>query len=491
MSNIKNNNYRKIDCRIINDNYMDFMLSKSDVRIDELTFDKNFVTNLIFNRQQKKHVISDVAWVDAKPSNTILKNIGYTGVDNGFISYDKDMTGNDEFLELYTNSTFDLSTFGDKFFVTEVTGNTHMFTYPIKLEDDYVALKGGFYQGFFKIDGDVYQTLPNRIDKEWNFVFELRRRDYETPLNILNKKHPNNSGMFFYIGTRAENKFWEVYQYGMYNEENVNDTQYNKDDYFVSSDSDGGYIKEQILLDNVDLIDSDGYTILDSNITEIETDNKFIIFNQGKDGFNIKTWKDDYKFILTGKTVSNNINYFQYLNNTEDGYNKNNIHELHEELKKEYDVHKDIKNNAFGLKINDDGSITYRYMANCELIEETSKPNLVNVNEWTKIRLKMMRKNSVDYGDTNQGKIILFIYVNGYLKFVSRELPEIILKSLNDNSNRQEGVPYNISIGGGSQGLCERILLEYYNNTKYELPIETHFGGTFIGDIKYFQFFSV
>ena len=297
--------------------------------------------------------------------------------------------------------------------------------------------------------------------------------------------------MFFYIGTRAENKFWEIYEYGMRNDDNVNDTQYIEGDYFASSEPDEIYIKEQISLDNVELYDSDGYPIIDSNIYEIETDNKFIIFNQTKDGYNIKTWKDDYKFILTGKTISNNINYFQYLNNSKDGYNKNNIHELHEELKKNYDIHKDIKNNAFGLKINDDGSITYRYITNCELLEETSYPNIVKLDEWTNIRLKMIRKRTVEHSNCNEGKMMLFIYVNGYLKFISKELPEIILKPLDDNPNKQEGVPYNISIGGGSQGLCERIILDYYKNTEHELPIEKSFAGTFIGDIKSFEFFSV
>lgn len=481
MSNIKNNNYRKIDCRIINDNYMDFMLSKSDANNNNLKLNESYFGAILnFDKQHKKHVVSDVAWVDSVVSDTILENIGYTGVDNGFISYDKDMTGNDEFLNLFTKSTFDLSTFKDKFFVTEITGNTHTYNYPIELENDYTALKGGFYQGFFKIDGDNYQTLPHKIDNEWNFIFNLRRRDYKTDDNILNKSHPNNSGMFFYIGTRAENKFWELYDHGINNEDNVNDKQYYEDDYFILNDAlEDNYVKDQISLDNISLKDSDGYNIEENNIYEIETDNKFIIFNQSKDGFNIKTWDNDYKFMLTGKTIDNNINYFQYLNNTKNGYNKNNIHEVHEELKKEYDVHKDIKNNAFGLKINDDGSITYRYMANCELIEETSKPNLVKVNEWNNIHLKMSRI---------ENKMILYVYINGYLKFVSKELPEINLKPLNEHSNKQEGVPYNISIGGGSQGLCERIFLDYYNNSEYKLPIEQYFAGSFIGDIKKFVF---
>ena len=130
-------------------------------------------------------------------------------------------------------------------------------------------------------------------------------------------------------------------------------------------------------------------------------------------------------------------------------------------------------------------------MTNCELLEETSYPNIVKLDEWTNIRLKMIRKSTVEHSNCNEGKMMLFIYVNGYLKFISKELPEIILKPLDDNPNKQEGVPYNISIGGGSQGLCERIILDYYKNTEHELPIEKSFAGTFIGDIKSFEFFSV
>ena len=84
----------------------------------------------------------------------------------------------------------------------------------------------------------------------------------------------------------------------------------------------------------------------------------------------------------------------------------------------------------------------------------------------------------------------IYVYVNGYLKLVSKELPELHLKRLDDNSERQEGVPYSLSIGGGTQGLSERIMLDYYDRTDYILPIEQNFAGTFIGDIKDFTFIS-
>ena len=86
--------------------------------------------------------------------------------------------------------------------------------------------------------------------------------------------------------------------------------------------------------------------------------------------------------------------------------------------------------------------------------EETSNPNLINNNEWVNIHLKIVALNTLSdencsfYNEND--KMRLYIYINGYLKLISKELPMLHLKSLNDNSERQEGVPYNISVGGGS-----------------------------------------
>lgn len=505
MANIKNNNYRKIDCRLYYDTYMDFMISKDEA----LNFNLNddcIAAKLNFFNHNSNNVISEVSWINSISSDTKLNNIGYTGVDNGFISYEKDRIGNDEFLELFTNSTFDLSKFGDKFFVTKVDGNTNLFSYPIEINNEYTSLKGGFYQGFFKIDGDKYQTLPHRIDSEWNFTFTLRAMDYETPANILNKRHFNNEGIFFFIGTRAENKFWELYK----SDEKMNEYKYDdSEDYttdFDLMDSDvveseyhdngffeDDYLKEQISLNDIKLKDSKNNPIGEKGFYEIETDNKFIIFNHGKEGYTTKTWDENYKFVLTGKNDSPNINYYPYLNHGDGGYTKKNVEELNDKHSYKYDVLKDIDNNAFALKINQDGSISYRLLTdNAELIEETSMPNIIKKNEWAKIQLKMVRVSTGndDVCDENYvpGKMRIYVYVNGLLKIVSKELPELFLKPLNDSPERQEGVPYTISIGGGTQGLSERIFLDYYDMTNYILPMEKYFGGTFIGDIKDFTF---
>ena len=546
MANIKNNNVRKIDCRLINDEYFDFMLSKDEGEINSSLEKECFATSFNFNKNYDKHIISNVSWEGAIASDKILENIGFTGIDNGFIIFQKDRISNEEFLDIFTNSSFDLSTYGDKFFMTEVSGNTKLYTYPIEKYDDYVSLKGGFYQGFFKIYDDKYKTLPTRLNSEWNFNFTLRVKDYETPYNTLNNRYPENKGIFFYIGTRAENKFAELYNkeekdesidndYFLedgdvlkhsyldtmenkelnenkdtiktdlrtynYNRNNCgcknNDEQikeeenncdiYNTDDYFVP----------EINLEKLKIADSEGVTLDSNKYTNIETDNKFIIFNKTNTGFTIDTWKEDYKYVMTMKN-KDNINYYPYLNKTCTGYTIDNIHLLDEQMKTIYTDDKEITNNAFALKINEDGSIGYKYLTksdSCELevIEEKSYPNLIKKDEWVNIHLKIVRKpNSCDDCEKNYNfsKMQLYFYVNGYLKFISKELPELELKSLNDLPERQEGVPYNMSIGGGTQGLSERIMLNYYDLPKENKLLEKNFAGTFIGDIKDFNFIS-
>ena len=58
-----------------------------------------------------------------------------------------------------------------------------LYDYPISQnEDGSIKLNGGFYQGFFKSDGE-YQILPSEIYGEWNFEFDLRKVNYEPESN--------------------------------------------------------------------------------------------------------------------------------------------------------------------------------------------------------------------------------------------------------------------------------------------------------------------
>ena len=636
--NILNNNVRSIDCKLLEDEYFDYMLYKGEVygsnNIPDMTIADFSCPFLIENGV----LYSTSTWVDAKNNGVLLEDIGFTGPDNGFISFRKDRISNKDYLDILTGSTYEIEEDDTRLFLSPITGNTLNFDYPMFLDEDetgcFLAFQGGFYQGFYKLFGKewCYQTLPNGPDYEWNLYFDIRpRSDYKVGVTTVNHIHPENKGIFFYLGTRAENKFWPLYKT---DEEVTNplkripdddnytnaeicgeesDTDFNKinvvhedymadepeeipesyfeDDYIVSAstddcpcaaqrlaeeqnkhenhDFDNGYLseddnddvtftisdiyeykyqedsnccekglncgtsdyKEPRKCDNFfqddfyndecyngpkaiedeylgqdadivedDITDSFGHALTKKGYYEIESDNKFLMFDRTKDGFTVNNWIEGTKVTLTARQDWANINYFPIMNRTCTGYTVDNIYKYQEENSIPYNIYKDIKNNAFCLRITDDGAIGYRYsVLDCEaeneqhyaVREEYSKPGVVKIDEWNKIVVKIAILNPMvsngKYINKGHRKMKLYFYVNGFLVFISKELDEFNFRELNDTYQKQEGVPYSISLGGGTQGLLESILPDYYNTPDYIFPIEKDFCGTFLGDIKSFK----
>ena len=636
--NILNNNVRSIDCKLLEDEYFDYMLYKGEVygsdNIPGMTIADFSCPFLIENGV----LYSTSTWVDAKNNGVLLEDIGFTGPDNGFISFRKDRISNKDYLDILTGSTYEIEEDDTRLFLSPITGNTLNFDYPMFLDKDetgcFLAFQGGFYQGFYKLFGKewCYQTLPNGPDYEWNLYFDIRpRSDYKVGVTTVNHIHPENKGIFFYLGTRAENKFWSLYKT---DEEVTNplkripdddnytnaeicgeesDTDFNKinvvhedymadepeeipesyfeDDYIASAstddcpcaaqrlteeqnkhenhDFDNGYLseddnddvtftisdiyeykyqedskcrekslncgtsdyKESYKCDNFfqddfyndecyngpkaiedeylgqdadivedDITDSFGHVLTKKGYYEIESDNKFLMFDRTKDGFTVNNWIEGTKVTLTARQDWANINYFPIMNRTCTGYTVDNIYKYQEENSIPYNIYKDIKNNAFCLRITDDGAIGYRYsVLDCEaeneqhyaVREEYSKPGVVKIDEWNKIVVKIAILNPMvsngKYINKGHRKMKLYFYVNGFLVFISKELDEFNFRELNDTYQKQEGVPYSISLGGGTQGLLESILPDYYNTPDYIFPIEKDFCGTFLGDIKSFK----
>ena len=691
--NIKINNVRSLDAKIYLDEYYDFMLYKGEA-YGAGTGDECLTADFSkFDIGKDGKLRSLVSWTGASVSEEgiDLDDIGFTGIDNGFIRYRKDAISNADFMHILTGSTYHIDSGDTKFFMSPITGNTLDYIYPMSAVTDesgnveYLSLNGGFYQGFYKLHGFDYQTLPNSLDNGWTLYFKLRPRcDYKNLPGTINDKHPENEGMFFYVGARAENKFWEFYPnnsasveefivknadtegylsndcedgdvYKMYTN-NVADyeylvdepepepepgyfldgyalsaftpdcptveelierekrekyTQYFSDDYFYYGDItarnyEGDYtgktttytgsaskvkcgcgkknnppkykpetkcscmqakaktreecsaesnfygeickccedyfidayyndmcidtpkaIELDYLMDDIkidktgsDLKDSIGHLFTRTGYFEITTDNKFVFFNRTETGFTTCNWTEGALVTLTGRTNWTNENLFLLMNRTCTGLTINTIQKYNEAHEKPYDVYEDIKNNAFGLRITKDGAIGYRYgVLDCEtsaanhysVIEEYSKSGMVKCNEWNDITVKIAVLNpsfsqiqkSFQYnglfsgiticentGVTGTHRIKIYVYVNGYLKLVSKELPEFAFRELNDVYQKQEGVPFSISLGGGTQGLMETIGPDYMNPTKYVLPLERDFGGSFNGDIKSFKMYD-
>ena len=186
---------------------------------------KNFNSNNIFVSQNyynpKKENFCNY-------SASTVCDIGLTGIDNGLVNK---MSGEELF---FTNGLFDDTVKFDRLHVdrrlkliqvTGYTGEYNKFSgisnytlYEVVSKIDptagkYHELYGGFYQGFYKLFGYDYEILPERINKGWSVEMVLKPRFCdefgpsigETTLNLI---YPENKNTFFYLGTRAENKFY-------------------------------------------------------------------------------------------------------------------------------------------------------------------------------------------------------------------------------------------------------------------------------------------
>lgn len=161
-------------------------------------------------------------------SSSTSCDIGLTGIDNGLVT---GMTGQTITFTnglLPTISKFDRLSFDRRLKLFQVTGNTTNISrfsgfsgsvlYEVVSEFDplngiYHELYGGFYQGFYKLFGFDYDIFPERMNKGWSVEMILKPRlvNQYTPGSgetTLNEIYPNNKNIFFYLGTRAENKFY-------------------------------------------------------------------------------------------------------------------------------------------------------------------------------------------------------------------------------------------------------------------------------------------
>ena len=210
--------------RLLYDKYIDFVLSVDDTKgipVDGKMTEKCLSAYIDTNESDcycDDSLCSLVAYKYDKSVNDgcVLRDIGYTGIDNGLIAYRKGEITNQEFFDIFTGSTIEVKAGDMRFRVKPVTGNTGLYTYDydvIENEKDgkYYALKGGFLQGFYKLFGFEYETLPTVIEDEWNLEFVIRPKDYEQKDDTLNNTHTDTDGIFFYMGTRAENKFAQFY----------------------------------------------------------------------------------------------------------------------------------------------------------------------------------------------------------------------------------------------------------------------------------------
>jgi hypothetical protein len=453
--------------------------------------------------------------------------------------------------------------------MNKITGTTGNYVYPVdQIIDptgtfgDYSQFCGGFYQGYYKLDGTTYEVLPTRVDHGWSAEFWLNPQDTcEYQGTILNDTYPDNKGFFFYMGTRAENKFWNQFAGA--------DTGCTSACTATTTACTGSVstfcttIKEK----DITIIGDYGFGIpLNPPQVEIELiTNKFLIYGRAYDSRADKLTGDVGTIIMSG--ISNTSNHpndcncgcrlsssdglgaqtvctydgkgiavaktKEVLNDHQnpfliygrgiattgctcssccgpnDGLGSQTVSSYSgrsiSQIQLDYNI--DVIDNALGFRIKDDGSIGYRlltvtgtcytastgqrlYQSGVTIHEEYSEPNMVNPNAWSYVVIRYVTeyKNQCDLKITKPRKGKLMFYVNARLKFVVDEFPEFVAKRLNEYKSKQVAVPFNFSLGGGSQGLIDSQTFDGLDMDDRGLPIERNFAGSFIGGISQFKF---
>ena len=494
MSNYTLNNIRRLITHIEEYDYWDMHLNEAYYGGlpygEECLISSIDTTNPECVKGDELLSLNDYFYGDGCYNGILLENIGYTGVDNGLIKYRKDRISNEDFYKIYTDSEYSIESGDTRLHLHAVSGNNSIYDYPTSInEDGSIKLNGGFYQGFFR-SGNDYAVLPSEIGvgEEWNISFKLRKVDYEPEsTKTLNDKHPENKGIFFYIGTRAENKWIYLYDKLEMSGTTFGDCPTEGEDDYVFD-----LLEDEMVLSSQTFDTKSGFDISSSNDDYILSDNKFLIFDRTPGGITISNYEDDDTVMIQYKKhVKSDLNLFLYMNRTPSGYTVNDIDSIEEEQYKYTDdiFYSDIKNNAFALFIDDNGAIGYKYLVkSCDEVDENgykiisgkSYDNIIEYDEWYDIR--------ISFKGFSDGMKLMF-YINGKLKYITSKLPKLNLKMLNELKEKQEGVAYNISIGGGTQGLAETIMPEYTMIPVQSFPLEENFAGSFIGDIKGFNFY--
>tara|TARA_B100000927_G_scaffold68859_1_gene54510 strand:+ start:5913 stop:7628 length:1716 start_codon:yes stop_codon:yes gene_type:complete len=551
MSNLKNYNFNKIDTYLSESEYYDFYLAQDEIAspcvCDDSINNECLVVHYDFNNPNiystgitsANTIYSLSTWSEAFNTGHTFETFGLTGIDNGYIEYIKEIGDNKNtgLTKTITGTTTVIPSGDTRLTLNIVSGYTGQYIYPTEIiEDygvlgDYLSLCGGFYQGYYKLDGYSYEVLPTRVPEAWVADFWLNKTEAlcsSVTGTTLNDKYPNNKGFFFYMGTRAENKYWNVFS--------------GNSSGCVSGCTSGtgctGTVETFCTVPketDVSFVGSEGFPInLSPPPLEIdEIRNQFLIYGYADenkchkcgssmdgyatrrvcefsgDSITVTAYTQEVTnyqnpFLVYGQAGSNarcgkcghiNTDYGDKTVCDFSGFTSDLL---------ELDKDNDIVDNAIGFRVKDDGSIGYRYLSltgKCDgddyisgvtVNEEYSLPGVVKDDEWTNItiRFTMPEYDECDlkHGDRRKGK--LMFYINSKLKFVSDEVDEFIAKRLYEYKDKQLGVPFNISLGGGSQGLLESMTFDGQDPDDLSLIIENNFAGTFIGNVSQFKFFT-
>jgi hypothetical protein len=501
-------------------------------------------------------------------SSETICDIGLTGIDNGLVNQ---MTGETITVTkglLPEVNKFDRLSFDRRLKLHQVTGYTQSpnqlfsgltdsLSYNIVSINDpkvgiYHELYGGFYQGFYRLFGYDYEIFPERVNKGWSAEFLIKPRLVSGSTLLpgevtLNDLYPNNRNTFFFFGTRAENKF-----YHHASGSPLSDTGYTRvtetltclktcacsDTGITNSNCIDVYQPENELIShNVNCQcgcnnNLTGSTIEPDKDPKFDTMSNALSFNLCGDPKNpqigVKILRFTGDCVTTGSCSTTGITY-------QTGYTidtlctPKGIYDPCETsnptyLDKEHWIQLDLVwerytwldtcdlwyRGGLGL-ISDDPYLLSTLDKSVDLI----KPPITNGQETAK-RIDVVNLNERWLIEKHYRQGRLKVYVNGRIFHVFEDIEEIIPRGLNTEKERQVGVPFNISWGGGTQGLHDNLTFtgcpESLTGLTYQqdpecfpnnilsattlsalttnILLEQNFGGSFEGGISQFRMYT-
>lgn len=539
-----------------------FLIGEFDGRRMPLKFDFNSTGTTLsnnFGTFSAETFVSENFWnlndinLVTCSGKTELCDVGFTGIDNGLVT---GFTGQtiELYQGLYTNDEdkFNRKKFDLRFKMHPVTGFTSVnnrifddgsYSYNYSYNDGggnvgkFLSLNGGFLQGFYKLEGYDYQVLPERFNWGWSTEFVIRQRRYGNFEVGLNKRYPENIGTFFYMGTRAENKFYH-YSDG-------------------SPLTDSGYTRVTEGLTNLktcecllsassastsclSLYPTSGKTNYNCSCscscncsttgTTLEQDPfydgisnalSFRLSGESNPRLCVKTYRITGGCEFTGSCSTTGLTYstgtsltewcstrgiFDECKNTQyingENWVQINVVFIRDiyfddcDLGYKGGLKTIVKERYFDSLNNNSVNLVIPPLTH----EEVYAPPTRNVVE--------MSEHWINEYNYRKGK--LKFYVNGKLFFVVNNFEEIIPRPLNVEKEKQIGVPFNISLGGGTQGLHDNLTfsantnliqdpeclttsilnLTSFSGLTTNIKLEEYFAGNFIGDISAFRFYS-
>ena len=370
-------------------------------------------------------------WKSAYSDDVILSDYGLTAYDVGFVNSLTASTTIHQFnrkLTLYRIGENDISgnTSYQNYQLTPVTGQT---------VGNYFNLNGGYLNGFWKLDGYNYELLP------------IRYKDgitMETWLNISANTFSSitggTDGFFLFLGTRAEDKFitasantptltltsvtasdTSVTDYMNVNEQ-LHVVTSGQTVFFLTYNPVGDV---QIYVNGVAILINGDYTVNGNQVTLIN----------GVPIYYIVT-ANYLKAVLKNSATISSDSPTVISTNYEDG----------------------VYGNVIGFRFNETANIGYRLINSSGITEEQYSSHVVNHTGWTHVGISYkpyipiidiadLGCDPIRYGD-------LIFYINGKQFFRIKNFQEsFFFGALNEDKDKQLGVPFTTSWGGGSFGL--------------------------------------